>query len=396
MKKIRFILPLAALLMLGLLAGCSQDEDGVVAAGASADDFTYLDLNETYGGLSATDEEEAFGDEALKAMMLTEDGQEIQDPLADDPEVQRLQEMGRHTDLYRDGARPKFTYLRLRWGMLRGPEDTTVVERPCELTDWTGEIHTDRGLVVVKRTIRFEAGDHVIFPRLNPQTVAFVSRTTCGFDGLVLQIIERPDTSATGEVADLEPNKLTINAGPFRGEYLVSELAGMNEVFDVDDSGNRFQIEGFTLTDIEVCPKGFLSGRYRRVPPQFGEDRPDTAGGEDRGELYGHFAGTWRDLNGRIQGFLRGGYGINAEGERVFMGKYIDRRGRFQGLLRGTWEPGDQEGNLASFKGQWGNRREGVIGILGGEAHPVEGYPGGFFTGRWTVSCDDEAEDGIS
>jgi hypothetical protein len=388
MKTIRFTLPLAALLILCLATGCGHDDGGVLATAPSGDDFANLDLADPYGGLSATDEEEAFGDEGLKAMMLAEEGEVVHDPLADDPRVQQFEAMGRHVNEHHERDRPRFTYVRLRWGMLRGPEDTTRVEGPCAATDWTGEIHTDRGLVVVRRTIRFEPGqDHVVFPRLDPRTVAFVSRTNCGLDGLLLQIIERPDTSAAGDIEEAAPNRLHVNAGPFQGVYLVEELSGLNEVNEVGDGGNRFQVEGFTLHDIGICPKGFLSGRYRLVPP-------DTMGAGP-GEIRGHFAGAWRDLEGRIVGFMRGGYGIGPGEEHVLVGKLIDRRGRFRGLLAGTWEPGGRDGALATFKGRWGNRREGTQGLMGGQAHPVEGYPGGFFTGRWTASCDEEAEDAL-
>ena len=55
--------------------------------------------------------------------------------------------------------------------------------------------------------------------------------------------------------APVAPNKLYIDTPLFEGEFLVSDLAGMNEVFEVDDLGNKFQITGFALSDLEVCPK---------------------------------------------------------------------------------------------------------------------------------------------
>ncbi len=380
------ILTAMTLLMLGLLAGCSSDETNLTAASLTgSDDYEQMDLSQTYGGLTSTDEEEAFGDEALKALMLAEEQDVVEDPLAMDPMVLALEEMGRQPS---DGdlrERPKFTYLRLRWGMLRGPDDTLRVEPPCDLTEWTGELHTDRGLVVVKRLIRFERPfDHVIFPRLDHKTVAFVSHTTCHFDGLVIQIIERPEDA---DLVNTEPNMLHINTPGFSGDFEVAQLARMDEVFEIDDQGNRFQMTGFSLSDIELCPKGFLSGRYRHVPA----DRPDTTAADRPGELYGTYAGVWTTLTGRVHGFLRGGYGVTAEGDRVFIGKYIDRRGRFMGLIRGGWNPADEEHDLAEFLGKWVSRSGNVEGLLGGQAHSVEDYPGGFFVGRWTTLCDDEA-----
>jgi hypothetical protein len=232
-----------ALLMVGLLAGCSSDDtDPTAASQTGFDNYEQMDLSQTYGGLTETDEEEAFGDEALKAMMLAEEQDVVDDPLAMDPLVLELEELGRQPS---DGdlrERPKFTYLRLRWGMLRGPDDTLQVEPPCDVTNWTGELHTDRGLVVVKRLIRFERPlDHVIFPRLDHKTVAFVSHTTCHFDGLVIQIIEPPEGTDPGTT---EPNMLHINTPGFSGDFEVALLAQMDEVFEVDDKGNRFQMCG--------------------------------------------------------------------------------------------------------------------------------------------------------
>jgi hypothetical protein len=390
MKRYISFLAIGALLSLGLLAGCSGDESDLTTASLTgADDYSQFDFSQTYGGLTDTDEEEAFGDEALKAMMLAEEQEVVDDPMAMDPVVLEMEERSRHMERHEEGERPRFTYLRLRWGMLRGPDDTLRVESPCDVTDWTGELHTDRGIVVVKRLIRFERPmDHVIFPRLNRKTVAFVSHTTCHFDGLVIQIIERPD-DADSEYA--EPNMLHINTPGFSADFEVAHLGDVDEVFEVDDQGNRFQMTGFSLSDIEICPKGFLSGRYRQVRA----DRPDTVDHDRPGELYGTYAGAWTTLTGRVRGFLRGGYGVTEDGQRIFIGKYIDRRGRFMGLIRAGWNPADEEHDLADFLGHWRGRRGNMEGVLGGQAHPVEDYPGGFIVGRWTTFCDDEAEDTI-
>lgn len=381
------IITATVLVMAGLMAGCSSDETSLTAASQTGvDDFEQMDLNQEYGGLTASDEEIAFGDEVLKAMLLAEDQDVVDDPLANDPIVLDMEERSRHRNQYGEGERPKFTYLRLRWGMLRGLADVTTEGPPCDMTDWTGTLRTDRGLVVVKRLIKFEfPADHVVFPRLDRQTVAFVSHTWCHFDGLLIQIIEPPaDDSTRPEVA----NKLYIDTPAYQGEFLVSELAGMDEVIEVDELGNKIHLNGFGLEDIEVCPKGFLSGRFRHVP----EDESASLSADGESQRFGSFAGAWISLNGRLRGFMRGGYGMNADGERVFIGKLIDRRGNFQGLMRGGWEPAADSRDLGEFQGRWVTRRGQVEGILGGRAHPVEGYPGGFYEGRWTTLCDEEAE----
>jgi hypothetical protein len=388
MKTVRFLCLLAVAALLVPLAGCSDDDTAFAPGTTAADDFANLDLNAPFGGLTETDEEIAFDDAGLKAMLLMEEGDALEDPVARDPLVLEMEERSRHRERHRDGELADFTYARLTWGMLRGPDDTTRVEGPCEVTDWTGTLRVDRGALVVRRTIRFEfPADHVVFPRLDRQTVAFVSHTGCHFDGLLIQIVEPP--LAEGEEEPATPNTLRIETAAFSAEIPVADLAGMERVVDVDDAGNRFAVTGFKLRDIEICPKGFLSGRYRTR----GEDRPDTVRGDDgevRAVRHGQFAGAWYTLHGRIHGFMRGGYGVDAEGARVFVGKFIDRHGRFKGLIRGGWEPA-ADGRLARFRGEWVARGGGVEGVLGGEAHPVAGYPGGFYAGRWTTTCDEEA-----
>lgn len=383
------ILGLVAILTLAFfMVGCGEDStDPLVGSTTGIDDYTQLDFNQEYGGLTFTDEPEAFDDEALKALMYLEDGEVVDDPLAQDQEVLQWEAMGDDPSDPDNPTRPRFTFLRLRWGMIHGPDDSLQFE-PGDgaLLDWTGELHTDRGLVIVRRVLAFERpADHLIFPRLDRQTVAFVSHTAGHFDGLLIQIIERPG-DLNGE--NTEPNQLHINTGPFAGVYEVDELAELDELIEVDSLGNRMQLTGFTLSDISYCPKGFLSGRYRVLPEDAGQE-------ESARQQMGTYAGLWIDLTGRIRGFLRGGYGLNTEGERVFVGKYIGRAGQVRGLIRGSWEPATDDGSLASFMGSWAGSGGNIEGYLGGQAHPVEGYNGGFFEGRWTTSCDEEAEEEV-
>lgn len=394
MKIARYTtLMLMLLVSIGLFAGCSDNDSSLTTTSTTAtDNYDGIDFSLPYGGLTASDESEAFGDDALKAMMYSEDGEMVEDQYANDPDVLELVGMGGDPSDPENPARPRFTFLRMRWGMVHGPDDSlSVPEGGCGVTDWDGEIHTDRGIVLVRRVIAFENPyDRLIRPRLNRKTVAFVSKTACHFDGLVIQIIERP---ADVDEKNLEPNMLHINTASYSGSFAVSELSQIDEVFHVGNDGNKFQMNGFTLSDIDYCPKGFLSGRFRTMPVE----EADTMLVEDDrpGQRLGKFAGLWTSLEGRTNGFLRGGYGLNEEGNRVFFGKYITRAGQFRGLLVGTWEPAEDEAMMASFSGRWVNAAGTVEGILGGQAHPVQDYPGGFFEGRWTTLCDDQAEEEI-
>jgi hypothetical protein len=220
--------------------------------------------------------------------------------------------------------------------------------------------------------------------------VALVSHTGCGHDGLVLQILERP--AAPGDAAGtVAPNRLHIDLGPFSASYDLAELGAIDEVVTVDADGNSFQLTGLRPGRPDACPSGFLSGRYRPVPA----DRPDTLDSGGRTRL-GGFAGVWGELDGRIGGFVRGAYGLNDAGEPVFVGKIIGPRGLFRGLIRGTWEPGAAAGDLGHFAGRWYNAAGTVEGVLAGDGHPVEGMPGGWFGGRWSTLCDEQAAESVN
>lgn len=375
----------AFLLVLGLVAGCSDDSGDPLQTGLTgSDSYTDMDFSQAHGGLTATDEQVAFADEGLEAMMLAEDGEEHDDEFLHDEDIESWLEQGDRPGGPEDPDRPRFTFLRLAWGMVHSPGDTMIIpEEPCDILDWSGEIHTDRGIVLVRRVIRFEGDDHLVRPRLDRRTVAFGSHTACGFDGLLLQIIERP---ADRDSSNGLPNRLHINTGPYSGVYEVAELAGLGEVHEIDEAGNVFQLNGFTLSDINYCPKGFLSGRYRLLD----DDRLDGAGVP--GAQVGTLAGAYLDLTGRIRGFMRGGYGFDEAGDPVIFAKYIDREGRFRGLLQGTWTAGEGPNDLAEFMGHWTTGNGAREGVLGGLGHDVAGHRGGFYQGRWTTVCDEEAE----
>ncbi|MBK8230015.1 MAG: hypothetical protein IPK72_05370 [Candidatus Eisenbacteria bacterium] len=100
-RSTRFVLGTAALAL--SLAGCG-DDDGQTNA-PPVDQPTY-DLNAAYGGLTATDEQPAFGDPTLAAM--EEDEAPVSDPIND-----QVGEIGRGRATY------AFTAI---WGKLQEPE----------------------------------------------------------------------------------------------------------------------------------------------------------------------------------------------------------------------------------------------------------------------------------
>lgn len=383
------ILLAVLVILLTMFTGCSEESSNVAETSTfGTDNYDSMDFSLPYGGLTVSDEYEAFDDGSLQAMLDAEDDGEVEGEYAADPEIQALEAAGEEPGNPDDPDRPRFTFLRLRWGLIRGPADTlNVPEPPCDITEWSGLIHLDRGILQAQRLIRFEAHDHLVRPSLDRQTVALVSHTACGHDGLLLKIIERPgDFDPEHE----EPNRLHINLGPYSAVFEVEALAGLQELVEIGDNGNLVKLTGFNLSDVSYCPKGFLSGRFRHIP-----DEEVVVDEESGGTQIGRMAGTYTDLAGRITGFMRGGYGLDADGNRVFFCKYIDRRGHFRGLMRGTWEPGDEERDMTSFTGHWVSRSGNREGLLNGVAHPVQDIPGGFYEGRWTTICDDQAEEQI-
>ena len=382
---------IAAIGLLAVLAsGCSQDGNPSSNGTAAVDDYARIDLDQEFGGLTATDEEAAFADAGMSAVLAADVQETSDDPQAQSPDVIRLDRMGRDPSVDPDSLRPHLTFVKLRWGHLDGPVDSLDAADGCARTDWSGTVRVDRGLLVVRRLLAFERPyDHLVMPRLDARTVALVSHTGCGHDGLVLQILERPATP--GAAPDPAPNRLHLDLGPYTASFDVTELATTDTVTEVDAAGNSFAVTGLRPGRADLCPSGFLSGRYRPWPT----DRPDssTAGAQVR---VGQFVGVWRTLDGRVGGFLRGAYGVNGDGERVLVGKYISPRGRFRGLIRGTWEPGAVAGDLGHFTGHWYGAAGNAEGVLGGDGHPVPGARGGWFAGRWAALCDDEAAGSVN
>ncbi len=388
------ILTVILILAAVVLNGCSDETTSPSSQALTAgDNYEALDFTQPNGGLTVSDEDIAFGDKALADILYNEDCDQSDDPMLSDPEVMTLDAMAEDPADSNDLARPRFTFVRLEWGMIHGPGDSLITGGDCGTLDWTGDISVDRGLLVVSSLIRFEfPRDHLVRPRPDRQTVGFVSHTGCNFDGLVLKIIERAEDMDPG----LTTNMLHINTGPYTADFALRDLIGMNESFPVDELGNSLHLLGFTMEDIVRCPKGFINGRWRLLP----SDAPlDSLPPRDSNlsEQYGTFAGPWIDLAGHIRGFMRCGYGLDENGNQVFSGKRINRLGRFTAFVEGTWVAAEDGISLLGFDGQWitaAGTREGVLGARAFPS-PLLEVPGGYYEGRWATLCDPEAEDQV-
>jgi len=373
---------LLALLLALALSGCSESDNGLAGAEPTGgDDYVAMDMDDVYGGLTVSDEPTDFADEYFQAEAVAAEFAEADDPMAVDPEVLLLEEAGGDPA---DPARPRFSFVKITWGMLDRALDDPAIDAAG--LDWTGMLNVDRGIAIARRTILFEEpGDHLILPRIDRHTVAWTSHTGRGYDGLIIEIIEPPlDPDSTAPIIQ---NQLHLMTPQFRLDIPVSDLSDLDLVEKVDELGNAIRCEGFRLSEIDLCPKGFLSGKWMRIGQAV-----DTVA-YDRG-VRGYFKGRWIDVLGIARGVVRGAWGVNGEGEQVFAGKWIDNHGRFKGLLRGAWGSADGDG-YGEFRGHWTNRAGSVEGKLGGKWFLATGRPAGFFAGRWATLCDDEASNGI-
>jgi hypothetical protein len=326
-----------------VLTGCglfSPDEDGSSQPAAISE----------FGGYSTSNESPAFGDAGLLAE-YPED-QPFDDDMENDPEV-RIARNDRGSHQYA---------LRMIWGDIERRDSTTAASM-CPVSDWSGAVVVDGGVVVVKRLILFDREDSIVRPRKDPHIVRWVSYTKDHVDGLLLRIIDAPDprARATG-------NTLTIKTPFYTGEIPLSELADYRE-FVVYDECNAISI---VATRIEPmgCPRGFLEGSWIA----------DT-------DTSGYFRGVWIGNQGTLMGHLRGVYGLRG-GERVVFGKWISTSGEFQGLLRGRWTPLDvEDGPDGVFEGRWVDEAFETRGYFKGHYAFCPGDTLGSFHGRWIKEC---------
>lgn len=325
-----------------LLAGCdllTDSKEPAPSSGANWEEST--DLESPYGGYTFTDETEAFGD----------------------PEVQKQEAEEASVAVASGDSMPADSLFALRvlWGQLEG-------NREAEATlDWTGSISLSAGKLCVLRTIAFERpGDHLL-PRENRQTVNFTSHTRPSFDGLLLLVAPPPDSAGAGDPT------LTFATGPYAGTWTLAELRTANLVIPVDSLGNAVSLTGVALGNLP-CPAGFLRGIWMK---RVGER--------------GIMMGVWVAADGRPIGHLRGHFGVNQEGTKVWFAKILGRGGRLIAIAKGTWEPSTDPANPGgTFAGHFDTRP----GLPGGRiaGHYLPGREGprgaaGFFEGRWKMDC---------
>jgi hypothetical protein len=340
MRLIHF---LVVALTVGALAGCGMlGPDGGYTDQAP-------DLGE-YGGYTLTNEAPGFGDPDLVSGYPDE--QPFDDDMEDHPEV-------RNTTSH---ERAKHYSLRIVWGNLGRRDSTVSVGEDCPVTDWSGSLTVDAGVVTVRRLVRFDHGDYIVRPRPGPQEVEWVSYTQPHLDGIVFHIrhVPRPTTVDT-EAA------VTIRTPLYTATIPLEDLEDYRE-FVIYDDCNKVSVVA-TETTPSRCPRGFLEGVWVA--------ETDTSG---------YFKGVWIGDRGGFTGHVRAKYTIR-DGRRVLFGKLISRSGRFEGLLKGTWTPQDAAtGPDGFFEGRWVDEDLNVRGFFKGHyCLCKDGH--GFFHGRWIKAC---------
>jgi hypothetical protein len=337
---------LAGLLAAGmvLMSGCEVFDSGEGGTGQPAG------LSE-YGGFDTADEAPGFGDADLLADYAGD--KEFEDDMEDDPRVRSA--------LNKPGAR--HYALRVVWGNLRTRDSSVAAGSDCPVTDWSGAIEVENGVLIVKKLLRFEPGDYIVRPRSGPRGVAWVSYTRDHVDGIQFKIIVPPHGTS-----DTVEGFVKISTPFYRGRIPFASLEDHRE-FVIHDECNKISIVA-TETRPSDCPRGFLEGEWIADS--------DTSG---------HFRGAWIGGEGGLMGFLRGKYEIR-DGHRVLYGKWISESGEFRGLLRGFWRQlQEEDGPDGVFEGHWVNQALTVKGVFAGHYSNSTDDTPGFFHGRWKRDC---------
>ncbi len=316
-------------------------------------------LSDPTGGLAYSDEEPAFGDAMLEESAAAEVVED--DPAFDDPMVTEI-EAGRE-------PHGRIFALTLLWGKLERPtREGSARERDGDQYDWSGSLRLSRGTLVLRSTVSFERpSDHIVRPRENNRELAWVSHTADGFDGLRVALYHR----AQG----FENDSLTIDLGLYRAVFSLGDLVRLDSLVTVDEAGNKVHLIAYR-TEPGGERAGFLRGRWSPIA---------------EGDSLGDFRGVWVSERGGANGFVRGHYGTNRDGEKVFFGKYIGQNGAIRGLLRGSWdvresEMGAAHGEYGWFRGVWLGRNREELGQLRGRWGVLRDSLG-FFEGRWCRGC---------
>jgi hypothetical protein len=354
MKRFYLFLVMAVVLSLAWLPACQSPD----ASGPTENDLETRtqepNLDDPYGGFNLADEAPGFDDPVLLNEFDDSKVAEYNDPVSQQPDIAAAikRPLPQH-------------YLMITWGNL---ERDSLIDY---WTEWRGSLTVDQGAILLKRIIRFEGRDQIL-PRTARNKLEWISNTGPGFDGIVVRILPRRDICADSSVVDTAcvANMVTFDTGPLTVSFTLAELRDIHRIIRVDNMGNAVSFNSIIVYP-NSCPRGFLGGIWK--------DNPDTTGGT--------FRGMWMSEKGAHMGFLRGIYGVNSAGDRVFFGKWVSMNGKFKGILKGHYGNfPDAPGGF--FEGVYLSRSLRIRGDLKGvwqKSDRLNG--GGFFKGRWANRC---------
>ena len=257
-----FFLMIFVIVAMTWVAGCRSPES---PATENADLMTREEspnLNDPYGGYNMKDELPGFGDPALAAEYGDESVQDFDDPFASDSDVAVTDRDGRDR-----------IFLMITWGNLERDSALTHV------TDWSGSLSVDPGILLLKRIIHFEPNDEIL-PRTERDLLEWKSVTRGGFDGILVRVIPRPSLTAADSTIDSSATYIRFMTDPVKVEFTLDQLPGLHRVITLPD-GNAV---AFTAVRIPQagCPHGFLHGGWFNHP-----ERPG-----------GVFHGRWASVDG--------------------------------------------------------------------------------------------------
>ncbi len=376
----KLILPVMALGLMVWAAGCSKNSS--TPTGTNTGNSS---VSQQFGGFDATPAAPNFGDPTLAA--ATQGEAPVNDPIATTPAV---------VNLLNDTTSGIF-HLRAVWGHLRYDSSATT---PIK---WDGSLEiVPRGVVVLRKKIRFEPATDSILHRDSANLLQFASTTTVGSDGIEVDLlVPKPkptfDTSVVIHVDSLSDTTKTVTVdtipgapatvefktAPYSRTFTLTELAKLDTIIYFSDS-SAISFNAFELRP-HGCPRGLVTGFWG----------VDSSGVK-------LFRGMWMSSHGLLQGNLEGIITTDTFGVDVFYGKWIDQSGAFQGLLRGIWGlmPNEHASTTALAHGRgWffggiydasGN----LVGALRGNFRGPKDSTStsGFFDGRWKIVCPNEGK----
>jgi hypothetical protein len=354
-----FALAFALLGLIALGLGCSKQESTGPEDVYGPESQT-VDLNDSYGGFLAVDEDPAFGDAQVQVAANSE--KVPADGFAGLPATEG--EQARNLDGNSQSVRYCLTVL---WGDLQDPEwneDGVPVEKGTPIV-WDGSMSLSFGAIKLLAVVDFEPGEDEILPRDRREDLAWHSTTTGYLDGVRVIILLPADSAGLQS-----PQTLALTVGEFSKTINTADLENLDELHEISDSA-KVSLHAFRIDPFSTQARGFCNGRWGRAAD----------------DSVGTFAGHWiGGRDGLLAGYMRGHYGVNDNGEQVFFGKYVHADGSFGGFLRGHWEASGGMGlgncERGSFDGEWVDEGGAAIGRLRG--HWTRGAEGpGIFSGTW-------------